>query len=190
MSNIWFSADLHLGSKRTLELSKRPFKTINEMDGAIISNWNSVVDESDKCFIIGDFGNYDYISELNGEIVLITGNYEDKDIENEYNDNKHMFKDAMIEKGFSKVFFGWYRYFNSDYSKKIYLTHEPKDCKTDEFNLFGHVHKLSMVKEFGLNVGQDCHNFFPINLDTVEFYKNGIENFYDENVFMTKVDNI
>ena len=44
--------------------------------------------------------------------------------------------------------------------------------------------KLSMVKRFGLNVGVDCHNFYPIDEEVVKFYRNAIINHYDEEVFM------
>ena len=49
--------------------------------------------------------------------------------------------------------------------------------------MFGHIHKLQMVKKNGLNVGVDCHNFKPISLEEVLWYKNAIENHYDINVF-------
>lgn len=39
------------------------------------------------------------------------------------------------------------------------------------------------MKSFGLNVGTDCHNFTPIDIDTVKFYFNAIKNYYDSNVF-------
>ena len=52
------------------------------------------------------------------------------------------------------------------------------------FHLFGHIHERQMIKRFGLNVGIDCHNFKPIDLDTVLFYDNALKNFYDEEVFM------
>ena len=35
---IYFTADTHFGSKRTLELSKRPFKDTDEMDNYIIKH--------------------------------------------------------------------------------------------------------------------------------------------------------
>ena len=45
-----------------------------------------------------------------------------------------------------------------------------------------------MVKRNGLNVGVDCHNFRPIDVETIEFYRTAIEKFYDENVFSEKCD--
>ena len=41
--NIWFTSDTHFGAKRTLELSRRPFNTVREMDLEMISNWNKRV---------------------------------------------------------------------------------------------------------------------------------------------------
>lgn len=43
--------------------------------------------------------------------------------------------------------------------------------------------KLQMVRRYGLNVGTDCHNFKPISINDVMFYRNAILNYYDENVF-------
>lgn len=136
MSKIWFTADTHFGHQRTLELSKRPFKTEEEMDSTMIKNWNSVVGKDDTVYHLGDFGAYENINKLNGNISLILGNYERNDLD--------------------------------------------KDIVTvnDLFDLF------ISVKRNALNVGVDCHNFRPISIETVEFYRNAIENHYDEEVFM------
>lgn len=67
--------------------------------------------------------------------------------------------------------------------KPIYMTHRPLDCKKDCFNLFGHIYEKCMVKEFGLNVGVDCNNFWPADVETFLFRKNAIENHYDRDVF-------
>jgi calcineurin-like phosphoesterase family protein len=175
---VWFTADTHFNHRRTLELSKRPFKNVNEMNNVMIKNWNRVVGKHDTVIHLGDFGDYEFSHKLNGQIVLLFGNYERKDVEqgiitkddliNKYNfiivhDDK-----MMLYRGLDETF---------------YLVHEPLHMKLDEFYLFGHIHKLQMVKRKGLNVGVDCHNFAPIDLETVKFYKNAILNHYDENVF-------
>ena len=38
-------------------------------------------------------------------------------------------------------------------------------------------------KSYGINVSSDCHNFTPIDLDTVKYYHNGIMNYFDDDVF-------
>ena len=45
---IYLTSDEHYGSKRTLELSKRPFKDPDQMDEVIISNFNSLVKNEDE----------------------------------------------------------------------------------------------------------------------------------------------
>ena len=77
MSKIWFTADTHFGSQRTLELSKRPFETVTEMDSAIIHNWNSVVSGKDTVYHLGDTGNPKMFHFLNyGRLFLLPGNYD------------------------------------------------------------------------------------------------------------------
>lgn len=70
----------------------------------------------------------------------------------------------------------------------VQLVHEPEFGRgVDKFFLFGHIHQLQMVKKNGLNVGTDCHRFFPIDAETVLFYYKAITNHYDKNVFMKRL---
>ncbi len=180
---MFYTSDTHFGAQRTLELSDRPFKNVSEMDSKIISNWNEVVTNEDRVMHLGDFGDYKNIKFLNGKVSLICGNYEMKDIKESFNGNKKKFKLYLLDLGFEEVFFGDV----SVSSKKLgnfYACHEPHKCKIGQFNLFGHIHNLCMVKTFGLNVGTDCHHFYPINEDQVLLRKKGIEEFYDDEVFM------
>lgn len=173
---IWFTSDTHFGSERTLQLSKRPFNSVEEMDQTMVNNWNNVVSEHDIVFHLGDFGNYEVSKRLNGNIILIFGNYERKE-SNDINFRKFNF-DKIFPNGISVCYD----------EKGINLEHEPsrvkyKNIDDKHFNLFGHIHKLCMVKSYGLNVSVDCHNFTPIDLDTVWFYHNAILNHYDDEVF-------
>ena len=163
---IWFTSDTHFGSERTLKLSQRPFKTVSRMDTEIIDNWNSVVSPRDTVYHLGDFGDYTRARQLEGNIILIKGNYEEN---------------CMVEDVFSEVKNSYY--FELSGGENIFLNHYPSKHDPYKFNLFGHVHKLCMIKRYGLNVGTDCHNFYPIDLETVLFYKNAIENHYDNEVF-------
>ncbi|MGL4452510.1 MAG: metallophosphoesterase family protein [Sarcina sp.] len=180
MSKIWFTSDTHFGSERTLELSKRPFQTVEEMDNYIIEQWNSIVRKEDTVYHLGDFGNYDTVKKLNGSIVLLFGNYERKD---------EVDIERLIELGFLGVYENKSVMINVPLnercSERYIMAHEPSNLGVDKtfFCLFGHIHKLQMVRKYGLNVGVDCHNFKPIDIETVRFYKNAIENFYDEEVF-------
>lgn len=183
MSKIWFTSDTHFGSKRTLELSKRPFESVEEMDKVLIENWNNVVGECDIVIHLGDFGNYERVKELNGFVKLIKGNYEKSD--SNFDEFKDCFDSVLSDNPNY-----WIDHTIDDftYNYKITMRHKPssvKDTKItkNHINIFGHTHKLCMVKPYGLNVGVDCHNFKPIDIDTILFYHNGILNFYDNEVF-------
>ena len=54
--SIYFIADTHFGEDNIRRYENRPFETVSEMDKAMIENWNSVISENDKVFVLDDFG--------------------------------------------------------------------------------------------------------------------------------------
>lgn len=40
---IWFTSDLHLGHRAVINFQDRPFGTVEEMNEALIKNWNFLV---------------------------------------------------------------------------------------------------------------------------------------------------
>ena len=195
---IYFTSDTHFGEQRALELSKRPFKTTDEMDNAIIENWNKVVTPEDTVFHLGDFGNLDIRNKLIGRIILIEGNYEEKlpfvkrkELEQlfTYRGDKYVMKingHAAAEFTYQGTYDG------DDIDGVIFrMCHRPDDCIKDrvgvpkkKFNLFGHIHGRQMIKWYGIDVGVDAHHFAPISLEDVLFFRNAIvKGYYDSNVF-------
>lgn len=173
----YFTADTHFGHNRTLNLSRRPFNNVIEMDRTIVDNWNSVVGVDDTIYHLGDFGDTSKLDILVGNIVFLPGNYDYLDTLNAVSKTCEIIKPNII--------------LDVEYegeSHQLALIHEPDEAVgEDQFFLFGHIHKLQMVKCNGLNVGVDCHDFTPISLKTVLFYKNAVENHYNENVFIQKM---
>jgi calcineurin-like phosphoesterase family protein len=171
--STWFTADTHFGHIRTLELSKRPFISLLDMDCGMVYNWNKVIHDNDIVYHLGDFGNPLWLQQLKAKkIYFLPGNYDTPEIISE------LLKDSRVtiipNNTLIKI---------NDYD--FNLIHEPEKFNNENnFNLFGHIHKLQMVKRNGLNVGVDCHNFAPINEETILFYYNAIMNHYDKNVFM------
>jgi calcineurin-like phosphoesterase family protein len=182
---IYFTADTHFGNQRTLEFSKRPFKNVDEMDQVIRDRWKNIVRPEDIVYHLGDFGDYENIRLLTGRTTLVMGNYEENDLHKNFDGDFHRYEAYLQLLGFTKVMPSKVWVLNNllGTGEPVNMTHCPKDNVKGIFNLFGHVHKLCMIKKYGLNVGTDCHNFTPIDIDTVLFYKNAIENHYDDNVF-------
>lgn len=177
----YFTADTHFSSERTLELSQRPFVNVSQMDNCLVENWNETITKRrEYIFHLGDFGNYNLVSKLDGNITLILGNYEIEDMK-KLNMTFEQFKKYLLNLGFYAVIENFLFYEHQDLAIK--LVHRPEDSDKNAFNLFGHVHKLCMIKKYGLNVGIDCHNFKPLSIEQVMWYKNAIDNHYDNNVF-------
>ena len=80
---IYYTADTHFGHKSIIDMCKRPFKTIHQMDRALIERWNERVGHEDTVYHLGDvaFGPVSegrkYFDLLNGKKHLIVGNHED-----------------------------------------------------------------------------------------------------------------
>ena len=172
--SVYFTSDTHFGQERSRIISKRPYETVEEMTEDLIAKWNETVKPEDTVYHCGDFGLYEYRKFLNGKIVLICGNYEDD-----------MSDEELYEYGFDEVHRGTY---SIKYNGTVItMQHEPYKIrdkrhlnKSGIINLFGHLHKLCLAKEYGVNVGVDLHNFKPIDIDTVMFYVNGIKNIYED----------
>lgn len=182
---IFYTSDTHFNEARTFEYSMRGmyFESLEQSTEEMVRRWNEVVTDEDVVYHLGDFGDFEVAKRLNGHIVLLYGNYErDGNVPNE--EQRREFVQILDEKGTSNA--------------SVIMVHEPENRlkvnmvenrilfdtpMEDIFYLFGHIHEKQKVKRNGLNVGVDVHNFTPVSAETVEFYRNAIENIYDDNCF-------
>ena len=81
ISNYYIS-DLHWSHRNILAFDNRPYFTIDEMNAALIHNWNSVVTSEDSVYVLGDMSwdtkenTLNMLSKLNGKKYLIRGNHD------------------------------------------------------------------------------------------------------------------
>ena len=80
-ARIWFTADTHFGHGGAMGRFKRPFKSVLEMDEALVARWNEVVGPKDRVWHLGDFAYRAapervslLLQSLHGEKHLLTGN--------------------------------------------------------------------------------------------------------------------
>lgn len=131
---IYFTSDLHLGHSNIIKYCNRPFSDVEEMNEALIENWNKTVDNNDKIFVLGDFalGNSDQIikwgKSLKGNKMLILGNHD------------HASKSVYLEAGFKEVSsypILWDRHFILSH---IPLYTAELHSNMQFCNIYGHVH--------------------------------------------------
>ena len=79
---LFFTADTHFNHANIIKFCNRPFKSVEQMNETLITNWNSVISEDDIVFHLGDFclgGAAEWtklLDRLNGKIYLILGNHD------------------------------------------------------------------------------------------------------------------
>ena len=120
---------------------------------------------------------------LNGKIILILGNYEKKIIKenpNIYNELKNIFYKIYEE----PIIINNKYILCHEPLDGLYLYNKEKINNKNIFVLFGHIHGRQKIKKFGIDVGIDANNYFPISENDINFYKKAIdEKLYDEQVF-------
>ena len=143
----FFTADTHFGHANIIKYCNRPFKDTDEMNEALIANWNNVVSEGDTVYHLGDFsfrGYHRYRNRLNGNIVLLQGNHDDELQTN--------IKELVIALN----------------GKIWYMCHIPPLENRQKYCLCGHIHEKWKSKKIGnkiiINVGVDVWNFKPITI--------------------------
>ena len=173
---LWFTSDTHWHHSRIIEFCNRPFTSIEEMNEKLIENWNSVVKPGDTVFHLGDFcfgGSQAWnsiLDQLNGNILLIKGNHDEKSLRQGY----------MLR-------FKWVGYqlhlLIEDHS--IYLNHFPFLCYGGTYSdnpawqLFGHVHsgpgangkdinRMQYLFPTQYDVGVDNNNFTPVSFEQIK----------------------
>jgi calcineurin-like phosphoesterase family protein len=78
----WFTADLHLGHARICALAGRPFGSVKEMNRQLVDRWNSVVQDDDEVWVLGDVAmgaianTLPMVGDLRGCKHLVLGNHD------------------------------------------------------------------------------------------------------------------
>lgn len=171
--NFWFTADTHFGtdSNNILKREMRPFANTTQYADEQVKIWNQQVGKDDFVYVIGDFCNYnreekDYMGGLaisrllNGNIILLTGNSEERVIAEEFDGDFDKFRDMLI----NSATFNFHEVKKNEYThicgQKFFLTHKPTDHDKQYPTLFGHFHRTGgLWRPYGLNVGVDLNHF-------------------------------
>jgi calcineurin-like phosphoesterase family protein len=163
----FFTSDQHFSHANVIKYCNRPYSSAEEMDEALITNYNSVVKSNDKVWFIGDVFFCDAVkaksilSRLNGRKHLILGNH-DKMIRNQ----------KPVQDLFERVYPDLYE--ESIDGIKVVMCHYPlltwNKAHYGSFMLHGHSHGTTKYPFKGriMDVGVDANNYYPVSWDDIK----------------------
>lgn len=158
---IFFTSDSHFGHANVIQYSGRPFTGTDHMREVLIARWNERVQSQDTVYHLGDLflcsqeAAQKIRARLNGSICLILGNH-DKTASS----LPHLFE--------------WVKdmYYLRYEGRRIMLCHYAmrtwRNSSHGSWHLYGHSHGNMPGIGYSMDVGVDCHDFYPISFAQVE----------------------
>lgn len=170
MKSVFIIGDTHFGHEKLLSAVQpdgsplRPFSSAEEMDEALIENWNSVVTPSDTVYHLGDVciprTGIKCLLRCNGRKILFRGNHDSnfklKELANYFDDIRGCFyRDGVVFSHFPV---------------------HPSNLKGPyKGNVHGHLHCHLIYRDSDIdrryfNSCVERNNFTPVSYDTVKKY--------------------
>lgn len=183
----FFTADLHFGHVRIIELCNRPFDSVEEMNETLVDNWNDKVTDEDIVWILGDLalGKLDdslaYVAMLKGDKRLIPGNHDR--VWGGYSKKNGVVKPedtARYEAAGLKIYGrgepfvhenGWtlchFPDIGDSHDGDRFTSWRPAPPRKPGVIVHGHVHEKWLTNGPRINVGVDVWDFEPVSEDEV-----------------------
>lgn len=171
MIKTWFTSDTHYGHRNIIKYCNRPFANVDEMNEAMISNWNSVVGVNDHVYHIGDVTfekdkakGAAMLSRLRGKKFIVWGNHD------------RGMQDVITDAGFTdcgSMHTVHIELEGAKYQRAVLCHYAMRVWDRSHFgdwNLYGHSHGtlLDDPHSLGCDVGVDAWNFTPVNMDQLQ----------------------
>lgn len=172
---IWITSDTHFAHQKSFLYEPRGFNSVEDMNEAIIENWNNVVSAEDTVYHLGDVilsnteAGLQCLKRLNGNIILLRGNHD---------------SDARVKlyQELPNIKYEGYATIIKDGKWHFYLSHYPtlvgnsddvsKPIKNRLLNICGHSHVkdkwADLEKGLIYHAEMDAHNMFPVSLGQIK----------------------
>lgn len=164
-NTIWLTSDSHFQHSKDFIYEVRGFASVEDMNEAIIENWNSVIKEGDIVYHLGDVimgeleSGLELVRQLKGKKFLAFGNHDTQARISAFEHNL-LFKNIQMG----------YRIKSGKMT--LILTHYPtiveNTTKEKVISFHGHTHATSAFynDQWNMfNVGMDAHNCKLVNLE-------------------------
>lgn len=178
---IFFTSDLHFDHENIIAYCQRPFNNVDEMNSALIHNWNSVVGPDDVVYVLGDIkmGNRTDLSilgNLTGHIRLVPGNHDyaapiaiSKDKAAACRPEYERYMEVLPEQvELDEFLLCHFPYHGDHLGKDRYVSHRP--AFKGKWLLHGHIHSADTwdpSRPHCYDVGVDSHYYTPTSIDTI-----------------------
>jgi len=193
-----FTSDLHLGHNNIVNLCKRPFADVDEMDAVLIDNWNRKVKKNDVVYLTGDIV-WDkkkvayYMQQLSGRKILIAGNHDSTWIKRE--ECQKYFEEIVP---YLEVHLNGHPITMCHYPMLEWRSSREESKRKLGYLIHGHIHNRiadeyrQLFLQFNaLNAGVDVNSFEPVTFDelvknNLSFKLQALKSEEDCNVLLTK----
>lgn len=156
---MWFTADDHFGHNKVIVYSNRPYQTVEEMNEALIANWNARVDKKDLVWHLGDFcfrkDAFQFYTRLNGLLKFCRGNHDREHVLEKLVGSENVHDTAYIR-------YQGERFWLSHYAHRTW-----RKSNHGSYHLYGHSHGDLPGLGRSMDVGVDAQQYAPIHVDEV-----------------------
>jgi len=174
-NKLWITSDLHFCHDKEFIWGPRGFKSVKEMNTAIVENWNSVVDKEDHVIVLGDLmlnnnekGLY-LLKQLKGTLHLIRGNHDTDARVQEYIKCYNVWE--RIVPYADTIQYNGYNFYLSHYPTLTSNHDKNKPLNKQIINLCGHLHTddamIDMEKGLVYHCELDAHGNTPVLIDDI-----------------------
>ncbi len=163
---VYFTSDLHFGHRSILDMQNRPFTSVEEMNQALLTNYNAVVHNNDTVYLLGDICHHmdvdtanEIIGRMNGRKILVRGNH-DKKYDPQLFDEICDFMTLSL----NGQYFALMHYPMVEWPRSYY----------GSIQLHGHIHSTEEDNEknrtegvLRYDVGVDANHFYPVSVNQI-----------------------
>lgn len=170
---IFITSDLHFCHQKEFLYAPRGFSSVEDMNIAIVENWNRIVDEEDHVYILGDLMLNDndrgmkLFNQLKGKKHIILGNHDTDARQALYRDGRDVSEIVYA----TIIKYKKYHFYLSHYPTLTSNFDIDKSLKECFINLCGHTHTSNKFEDLnkGLiyHVELDAHECKPVLLDEI-----------------------
>lgn len=174
----WFTADHHFGHENIIKYCKRPFDGVQQMNGEMVRRWNERVEINDTVYHLGDFTLgielFPWIEQLAGNIKIVPGSHDHRwnTPENNRGDPYRLTASGTVVEVLPPlVSLEFSEWGDGKHPLVVVLCHYAMRVwdrsHYGSLHLFGHSHGSINGWGRSMDVGVDCHDFYPISLGDV-----------------------